>query len=387
MDQQTNPAQAPQEEHHDAEVKPFPRRRKSGAGQESAEARKGGRKRVLLGAAALVALAAAGHFGYDYWTVGRFMVGTDDAYLKTDITAIAPRVQGYVRSISVQENQRVRKGDLLMTLDDGDYRNALKSAESRVATQARTIDRIGAQIEAAQAAVAQAEAAKMAADAGVTNATLHHDRVARLVKTSVATQAQVDDATAALDKARAARAQAVAQIAAARANVKVLSAQQGEAQSQMDSLKLAVDQARRNLGRTVLRAPVDGVVANLAVRAGDLVSPGQKIAAIVPVDSTYIEANYKETQLDGIAPGATAKVTIDALPGRSFTGRVVSVAPATGAQFSLLPAQNATGNFTKVVQRVPVRISLPESLRRTGVLRAGLSVVVDIDRRTVPAGH
>ncbi|MBI1219667.1 MAG: HlyD family efflux transporter periplasmic adaptor subunit [Rhodobacteraceae bacterium] len=373
------------EQGRDAEVKPFPARTEAEA-PAKAEPKKGGARRLILGAVALVALGFAGHAAYGYWTVGRFMVSTDDAYLKADITAIAPKVQGYVQKIAVVENQPVKAGDLLMQLDDGDYQNALKAAQSQVVTQDVTIKRIAAQVEAAKASVAEAEAQKVAADAGLKNAQTKNDRTQALLQSSVATQSAVDDAVAALDQARAAVTGAAAAITAAQANVTVLQAQQAEAQSALASLKLAVDQAQRNLDRTVLRAPVDGTVANVAVREGDLVSPGQKIAAIVPTDAIYVEANYKETQLPGVAPGASVSVTIDALPDQTFVGTVASVAPATGSEFSLLPAQNATGNFTKVVQRVPVRISLPKALLDSGRLRSGLSAVVEVDSRTLPEG-
>jgi membrane fusion protein (multidrug efflux system) len=403
MDQLSKPAD-PAEQTRQAEVKPFPSRPEAEARPQvqqpqpvaappaavaapPAPVKSGIRRRLILGAAVLLALGFGGHAGYNYWTTGRFMVRTDDAYLKADITAIAPQVQGYVRQIAVVENQQVKAGDLLMQLDDGDYQNALKTAQSKVATQAVTIKRIEAQVEAARSSVAQAEAQKASADAGLRNAQTKSDRLQALVQSSVATQSAVDDAVAALDQARAAVTGAAAGIAAANANVSVLQAQQAEAVSALDSLRLDVDQAQRNLDRTVLRAPVDGTVANLAVREGDLVSPGQKIAAVVPVDAIYVQANFKETQLPGLAPGASVTVTIDALPDQTFTGTVASVAPATGSEFSLLPAQNATGNFTKVVQRVPVRISLPEAVRTSGKLRSGLSAVVDVDSRTIPEGH
>lgn len=388
MDQVTKPAGSA-EEARDAEVKPFPGRHEAEAPAPkpqpvAAAPKKGGRRRLILGAVALVALGFAAKEGYYYWTTGQYLVSTDDAYLKADITAIAPKVQGYVKQIAVHENQKVKAGQLLMRLDDGDFVNALKTAQSQVNTQEVTINRIAAQVEAARAAVEQADAQKVSAKAGLKNAQSKYDRVQALAKSSVAAQSAVDDASAALDQAQAAVTGADAAITAAKANVSVLQAQRAEAQSQLASLKLAVDQAQRNLDRTVLRAPVDGKVANLAVHVGDLVSPGQKIAAVVPTDAIYIEANYKETQLPGIAPGETVNVTIDALPGQQFPGIVASLAPATGSEFSLLPPQNATGNFTKVVQRVPVRIKLPKSLLDSGKLQAGLSAVVSVDSRSRP---
>ncbi len=380
MDQ---PSSKPAESQTLAEVKPFPARVETEAA--APVPKKPNRKKFVLGGLLLVALAFGGKAGYEYWTVGQYMESTDDAYLQADITAIAPKVQGYVQTVAVKENQSVKAGDLLLQLDDGDYQNAVKTAQSQVATQGETIKRIGTQVGAAKAVVEQARAQKSAAEATLQNAQNKYDRVQRLAKSSVAAQSDVDDATAALALAQAGVTGADAQISAASANVGVLIAQQAEAQSQLESLKLAVDQAQRNLGRTVLRAPVDGVVANIGVREGDLVSPGQKIAAIVPVDAIYISANFKETQLARVAPGAKANVTIDAIDGKTFTGTVASVAPATGAMFSLLPPQNATGNFTKVVQRVPVRITLPKEVLDSGKLRAGLSVNVNVDSRTLPA--
>ena len=374
------------EQGRDAEVKPFPARTESEAPAAAPPKKPASKKRLILGAVAVVALGVLGNMGYDYWTVGRFMVSTDDAYLKADITTVSPQVTGYVKQIAVAENQKVKAGDLLFKLDDADYLTALKTAQSQVTTQEVTIKRIAAQVEAAQAAVAEAQAQKVSADAGLKNAQTKNDRTQQLAQSSVAAQSAVDDAVAALDQARAAVTGAAAAIAAAQANVTVLQAQQAEAESGLASLKLAVDQAQRNLDRTQLRAPVDGTVANIAVREGDLVSPGLKIAAVVPTEAIYVEANYKEAQLPGIAPGATVKVSIDALPGKTFTGTVTSMAPATGAQFSLLPPQNATGNFTKVVQRVPVRIALPKDLLDSGRLRAGLSAVVDVDSRTLSEG-
>ena len=374
------------EQGRDAEVKPFPARTEAEAPAAAPPKKSGSKKRLILGAVAVVALGLLGNMGYDYWTVGRFMVSTDDAYLKADITTVSPQVTGYVKQIAVAENQKVKAGDLLFKLDDADYLTALKTAQSQVTTQEVTIKRIAAQVEAAQAAVAEAQAQKVSADAGLKNAQTKNDRTQQLAQSSVAAQSAVDDAVAALDQARAAVTGAAAAITAAQANVTVLQAQQAEAESGLASLKLAVDQAQRNLDRTELRAPVDGTVANIAVSEGDLVSPGLKIAAVVPTEAIYVEANYKETQLPGIAPGATVKVSIDALPGKTFTGTVTSMAPATGAQFSLLPPQNATGNFTKVVQRVPVRIALPKALLDSGRLRAGLSAVVDVDSRTLSEG-
>ncbi len=341
------------------------------------------RRRLLVAVVVVAVLGTLGWtFGYPYWIDGRFMVQTDDAYVQAEISAISPRIQGYLDTVAVEENQMVAAGDPIASLDDGDYRIALATATSRIETQKATLATIQAQTAAAEAGVGLAEAQLRAAEAVVRNAGITTTRLQSLVSTRSTPQAKLDDAEAALEEARASVAGAKAQIASAEANVAVLRAQYAEAESQMKALTLAVDQARRNLDLTVLRAPFAGVVANIAVEKGDLVSPGQRIAAVVPVEALYVEANFKETQLGGIRPGATVTVTLDALPGQTFRGAVASIAPATGALFSILPATNATGNFTKIVQRVPVRISLPPEVLATGVLRAGLSAIVEVDSRT-----
>ncbi|TNC72012.1 HlyD family secretion protein [Rubellimicrobium roseum] len=345
---------------------------------------KHGRKKIVLGLIALAVLGGAGYEGRQWWTEDRFLVETEDAYVQADIALISSRVQGYVAEVLVKDNDRVRAGDMLVRLDDGDYRIALDTAESRVATAGQTLSRIDAQTQATRAAVQQARAGLDAALAQLRTATANAQRVRSLSESGVAAQARLDEATEALDTATAGIAQAEAAIASAEAQVAVLTAQRAEAEGTRDELELAVEQARRNLDLTVLRAPADGTVANLALEVGDLVQPGARLAALVPQDGLYVEANYKETQMASVQPGATVHVTFDALPGQEFEGTVASTAPATGSVFSLLPPDNATGNFTKVVQRVPVRIELPARALATGQLRAGLSAIVEVDRRTAP---
>jgi membrane fusion protein (multidrug efflux system) len=342
------------------------------------------KKRFILPVLIAAVVAAGAWYGHEYWTTGRFMVSTDDAYIQGDITSIAPKVTGYIDTINVVANQRVKAGDPLITLDNGDYTIAEEQAEAQIATQKLTLDRINAQTVAAKASLQQSQAAKLNAQAVLTNAKAASVRANQLRATSFASQSQVDDATAALDQAKAGIASADAQIATAVANVSVLQAQYKEAEGSIKSLQLSKDKAARDLGFTIIRAPVDGVVGNLAAKKGDLVSPGQRLAALVPVNALYIDANYKETQLQDIAVGQKVRVKVDALSKDSFEGTVASIAPASGAVFSLLPPENATGNFTKVVQRVPVRIALPADALASGKLQAGLSVVVDVDIRTTP---
>ncbi|MGO4833186.1 HlyD family secretion protein [Rhizobiaceae sp. 2RAB30] len=341
-------------------------------------------KAFLLPILGIGLLAAAGWYGHEYWTEGRFMISTDDAYVQADMAFVAPKITGYVARLDAEENQHVKAGDPLVTIDDGDYRIALAQAEAQIDVQNKTLERITAQTQAARAALGQAEAQKTAAASAATNAARTADRTAQLLKTNVSTQAQLDDAKTALDQANAALAGADAQVESAKANIGVLEAQDHEAESVLPNLKLARDKAARDLSFTVLRAPYDGVVGNRSVEQGDLVSPGQKLAAVVPLNKLYIVANFKETQLAQLVPGEKVRFWVDAIDGTAFEGTVSSLSPASGAVFSLLPPNNATGNFTKIVQRLPVRIDVSQEAIDSGKLRAGLSVIVDVDSRTAP---
>ncbi|MDB5535937.1 MAG: EmrA family multidrug resistance transporter protein [Devosia sp.] len=345
----------------------------------------GSRRRIVVSIIALLALAGAGWYGNNYYTTGRFMVSTDDAYIVGDITTISPKVTGYVTQVNVVANQSVKAGDTLVTLDDGDYRIARDQAQATIDTQHLTLARIDAQITGAGAAVTQAEAQKTALQAAQRNAQLAFDRSTELTARAVVSQADLDKATAALDQANANIAAGDAQVAAAQANIGVLQAQRAEAAGAIKSQELALQKAERDMSFTVLRAPYDGIVGNMAVQTGDLVSPGARLAAVVPVNALYVEANFKETQLANLVPGEAVTITVDALGADPIHGTVESLAPASGSVFSLLPAENATGNFTKVVQRVPVRIALPADALATGKLRAGLSVTIEADTRTIPA--
>jgi membrane fusion protein, multidrug efflux system len=332
----------------------------------------------------LALLAGGGYFGYNWWTEGRFMVETDDAYIAGDIATISPKVTGYVKTVSIANNQRVKAGDVMVTLDDGDYRIALEQAQSQLATQKLTIDRIQAQITGGEAAVQQAQAQLLAAQATLHSAELTFKRVTDLRAQSVMSQAELDSATSALETGKANVAAAVAAVASANANIAVLKAQKAEAQAGVKTEELVVAQAERNLSFTVLRAPYDGVIGNLGVQVGNLVSSGARLASLVPVDKLYIDANFKETQISDIVPGSKVKVHVDAYGKTPIEGTVVSLAAGSGSVFSMLPPENATGNFTKIIQRVPVRIAIPQDVLDKGFLKAGLSVVVEVDTRTAP---
>ena len=339
----------------------------------------------ILPIIAIAALAGAAWYGYDWWTTGRFMVSTDDAYIEGDIATISPKVTAFVSKVNVVANQKVKAGDVLVTLDNGDYQNALDQANAAVDTEKLSVSRIDVQVEGAQASLAQAQASKVALQAAVRGAEITQKRQAELSTKSVGTAADLDAANVALDQAKANLVGGDAAIKTAQANVDILVAQRKEAEGSVRTLELQRDKAARDLSFTVLKAPYDGVVGNRSVQEGDLVSPGQKLMALVPTQSLYIDANFKETQIQHLVPGSKVKVHIDAYSDDAVTGTVESLAPASGSVFSLLPPENATGNFTKIIQRVPVRIALPKEALDSGRMRAGLSVVVDVDTRTAPS--
>lgn len=389
------PASVPQGEQSRVNVEPLGERPapqatpETSAPSASSAPAKGGKKkgfgkRVVLPVVLIAAVAGGLWYGYDWWTVGRFMVSTDDAYVQGDIASIAPKVTGYIENIPVVANQHVKAGDVIFQLDAGDYQIALDDAEAKLNTQKQTLARIQAQIDASKASLQQAQADEQASQAVLKNAESTMVRIQKLHDTRFSAQSELDNAQSSLDQAKAKLAGSNAQIASANANIDVLNAQYKEAESTMRSLELARDKAARDLNFTILRAPFDGVVGNLSGKKGDLVSAGQKIAALVPVNALYIDANFKETQLGHIKTGETARIYVDAIDGPYIEGKVASVAPASGAVFSLLPPENATGNFTKIVQRVPVRITIPQEALDSGKIRAGLSVTVEVDTRTAP---
>ena len=340
------------------------------------------RRRTILLLVLVGALGAGGLWGYRWWTEGRFVVSTDDAYVRADTSTIAAKASGLVTSVAVTDNQQVKAGDLLVQIDDGDYLLARDAARQKIETQAATIDRIGAQVLAQDAMVLQARAQQAAAGADAIRASAEFTRVTRLMQTNFGTAQRMEQTQADLDRTKANTAQADAAVAAAIANRNVLVAQRDEAVRTKAELQTALDKTVRDLSFTQVRAPFDGVVGNRAAQPGQYVQAGTRLVALVPLDSVYVEANFKETQIDRLRMGQLATVAVDAFGSRAITGTVESFAPASGAQFSLLPPENATGNFTKVVQRLPVRIKVPADLAREGFLRPGLSVVVDV--RTQP---
>jgi membrane fusion protein (multidrug efflux system) len=338
----------------------------------------GKRKLVLMGIGTLLALAAAAS-GAHYFLVGRFMVSTDDAYVRANSTTLGARVSGHIAAILPGDNAVVRAGEVIFKIDDGDYRIAVDAARTKIATQQATIDRIGRQVTALESAVEQAKAQLASADAGLKRAGLDFDRQQALNTKGFASRATFEVSEAGRDQGMAAVKSAQAAYDAARDNVEVTRAQQAEARAQLAELQTSLAKAERDLDFTTVRAPVDGTFSNRLVNTGDFIVVGQRLGNVVPLNDVFIDANFKETQLKRIRPGQPVTISVDAYGHRKFAGVVDSISPAAGSVFTLLPPDNATGNFTKIVQRLPVRVRVPKDVAKQNLLRAGMSVYTTVD--------
>jgi membrane fusion protein (multidrug efflux system) len=336
------------------------------------------RRFVLIGAVLLLALAAAGYGTY-YVMVGRFFISTDDAYVRANNTMMGARVTGHITAILPKDNALVHAGDVVFKIDDGDYRIAVDAARTKIATQEATIARIGRQVDAQMSAAEQATANLASAQAGLKRATLDYDRQLSLSDKGFASHATFEQSEAARDQGVAGVKAAQAAYDNARDMVEVTKAQQAEAQAQLAELKTSLAKAERDLDFTAVRSPVDGIFSNRLVNSGDFIAVGQRLGNVVPLDDVFIDANFKETQLNRIRPGQPVTIAVDAYGHRKFKGVVESISPAAGSVFTLLPPDNATGNFTKIVQRVPARIRVPADVARENLLRAGMSVYATVD--------
>jgi membrane fusion protein (multidrug efflux system) len=338
-------------------------------------------RRQLLFAAG-VAVAAVAAWWTCYWmTFGRFIESTDDAYVGGEVTTLAFKVAGLIETVAVADNQSVKAGDLLIKLDDREYRAQLARAEANVAARRAALANVDAtrrmrvaMLEQAMAdlAAAMAERARSQSDAARYR-TLSNDRFASRQRLE---QADADD-----QKASAGERKAKAALDAAERQLDIVDAQREQAGADLEQAIADRDLARLNLSYTEIRAPIDGVVGNRSARAGAYATAGAQVLAIVPARGLWVDANFRESQLAGMRKGQPAEVVADAVPGVTFRGLVASLAPATGAQFSVIPPENATGNFTKIVQRVPVRILLEDNAAELGKLRPGLSVIARVDTR------
>jgi membrane fusion protein (multidrug efflux system) len=314
---------------------------------------------------------------------------TDDAFVSADFTVVAPRVAGQIESLAVEDNQVVRKGQLLAQIDDRDYTAALDSAQANVAIARATIANVSASLAQQQSAIDQADAALASSRAGYVFAQADLDRYTDLAKHGATSTQNAQQARSRIETARAAVARDEAGLRAARQQVAVLSAQQAQAQANLQHAQASWQAAQLSQSWTRIVAPVDGVVGQRSVRVGSYVTPGNPLLAIVPVRQAYVVANFQETQLTDVRNGQQADIHIDTYPGVILHGTVDSLAPATGATFAALAADNATGNFTKVVQRIPVKIVLQPGQPAIEQLRVGMSVEATIhtDRAAASTAH
>jgi membrane fusion protein (multidrug efflux system) len=336
---------------------------------------------VLAVAGVIVALFAT---QWNRWTGNSIRQATDDAYIRSDITPLSAKVEGYVKRVSVDDFQRVKAGDVLVEIDDADYQARVAQAEADLLSAQAAIDNLKARKAAQHAVVAEAEAAVTATQADVDRTKLEADRQRALLATTYGTPQKVEQAEADQKRLAAILASKQAELEDQRRQQAVLDTQELQLRAEFKAKQAALDLAKINLGYTKIAAPVDGMVSERGVRAGQFAHAGAQVISVVPLDNVWVIANYKETQLTHVVIGQGAEIRVDTFPGVVVNAKVDSIAPASGSQFSLLPPDNATGNFTKVVQRIPVKLRLRSDNPLAGRLRPGMSVEVTILTDTTP---
>ena len=341
------------------------------------QASRGKFEQVLLAGAAAVVLAAAGWYGWDYWTVGRFLVSTDDAYVKADNTTIAPKVSGYLVSVLVGDNEHVKAGQVLARIDDRDFKVALDQAKADVAAAEAAVASKRAQLEVQQAVIEAAKATLDVDTAAKIFAEQENKRYTDLAATGYGSVQNAQNAQARDAGAKAAIARDIANLSPRKSRSNC-SRPRSRRPSRPPRARDAVQrQAELNLGYTTITAPIDGVVGNRTLRVGQFVQAGTQLMSLVPATGAYVIANFKETQLTDVHAGQKVDIEVDMFPGKTCTAMSIQLAPASGQEFALLPPDNATGNFTKVVQRIPVKIALEGDAPIE--LRPGMSVIPTIE--------
>ena len=336
------------------------------------------RRHPFVVAGAVILVFAGFAYGIVWWLNARNYASTGDAFIDTRAVQISPQVTGIITAVPVTDNQFVGEGGLLVRIDPRDYEAALKQAQAQLAQGRASVANADAQIAAQQANIESAKTAVTQGQAALTFSQQQYDRAQRLLRSGAGTQQQEQQTRADMTQKQAAVVAAQASLAAAQKQLGVLQAQKKSAEAQVDAAQAAVNTAQINLNRTTLNAPVAGRVANLTAAVGSLAQPGATLMTLVPRD-VWVTANFKETELGRIKVGDSAEIAVDAYPGRTFKGHVASIQAGSGTAFSLLPAQNATGNYVKIVQRVPVKIvfdSLPDVY-----LGPGMSVVPTVKVR------
>jgi membrane fusion protein (multidrug efflux system) len=341
-----------------------------------------GLRKLLLIGASLLALSGTADIGWEYWTVGRFQVSTDDAYVKADSTTIAPKVSGYIGEVLVADNEQVKAGQVLARIDDRDYRAALDESKADLDAAKAAAATKQALLTAQQSVIDGARATIAVDQANLTFAEQEDRRYSQLAATGYGSVQNAQQATSRIATARAAMARDTASLENATRQLDVLKAALAQAQAAIARDEALARQAELNLSYATIVSPIDGVVGNRTLRVGQYVQAGTPLMAVVPAAAAYVIANYKETQLTDVRSGQPVSIAIDMFPGVAFSGHVDSIAPASGQEFALLPPDNATGNFTKVVQRIPVKIVLDPGSELTDELRPGMSVYPTIDTKS-----
>jgi membrane fusion protein, multidrug efflux system len=337
-------------------------------------------KRAALALALTLGVAGAADFGYGYLTTGRYLESTDDAYVKADSTIVSPKVSGYIAEVLVGDNQPVTAGQLLARIDDRDFKTALDQAHADVAAAEAAVRNLDAQIALQQPVIEQETADIAAAEANLQFAREEQSRYDGLMKSGSGTVQRAQQTDAALHEKVAQLQHGKSGLLAAQRKVDVLTSDHAKAIAQLDHARAVAQQMALNLSYTRITAPVDGTVGARSLRVGQFVQAGTQLMAVVPLDAVYVIANFKETQLTHVRDGQPVELYIDSFHGTRLRGHVDSLSPASGLEFALLPPDNATGNFTKIVQRVPVKIVLDDH-GLTGLLRPGMSAEPTIDTK------
>lgn len=342
-------------------------------------------KPILLIAAACAVLTIAARTGERWWTVGRFIETTEDAYLQADIVSLSTQVEGTVKDLPFSDNMPVRAGDTLLVLDPTSFEARLQSAQSDVSVAEAALANIDAKEVLQRARIASARAEVANAEAQRSLAASRDERAQRLVAQGASAQVAADDSGAALESAEAALRKADAALQVEEGQMEILASERDQQRATLVRAQAAERLAQIDLDNTTIRAPRDGIAGNIGIAVGEYLRSGTRFMSLVPTgDDIYVTANFKETQVTDFRPGLPVEIEVDMLHGETLHGTIVSLAPATGSEFSVLPTDNATGNFTKIVQRIPVRIRLSHSGDHP--LRAGASVVVSVDTRETAAG-
>jgi membrane fusion protein (multidrug efflux system) len=338
-------------------------------------------KRTMLGLAVIAGVFAAADYGRYYWTTGRYLVATDDAYVDAHSTLISPKVSGYISDVPVNDNQHVKAGEVIARIDPRDYQTALDQTRASVAAAQATIDTFTQQIAQQKLAVDQARQAVASDQAALVYSQQDFQRYTDLAHTGYGTVQRAQQAQSDVVQKQAKLDSDKAGITSAEKQIAVLGAQLDQARAALAQQQANEHQAELNLSYTTITAPFDGTVGVRTVQVGQYVQPGTQLLAVVPLHAVYITANYMETQLTHVQPGQPVSIAVDTFPGTVVHGHVDSMAPASGQQFALLPPDNATGNFTKIVQRIPVKIALDADEPLAGRLRPGMSVEPTIDTK------